>query len=58
MMDVSRHTMTTTTNDCDPNEQLARQNRLEDLYEADGRGNPDHPMHGLYTGLHQQEVSA
>jgi hypothetical protein len=50
--------MTTTTNDCDPNEQLARQNRLEDLYEADGRDNPDHPMHGLYTGLHQQEAAA
>jgi len=56
-MDVSRHTMTT-PNDCDPNEQLARQNRLEDRYEADGRDNPDHPMHGLYTGLHQQEAAA
>ena len=22
------------------------------LYMHDGRENPDHPMHGLYTGLH------
>lgn len=45
-------------NDCDPIEQLARQERLEALYEADGRHDPEHPMHGLYTGLHQQQEAA
>ena len=46
--------------DCNPIEQQAVQDRLEALYEADGRDNPDHPMHALYTGLaqaaQQQEV--
>lgn len=37
--------------DCNPIEQQARQDQLEALYEADGRHNPDHPMHCLYTGL-------
>lgn len=45
---------------CSPIEQQARQDRLEALYLADGRDNPDHPMHALYTGLaqaaQQQEV--
>ena len=31
--------------------QRARQNHLEALYFEDGRDNPQHPMHGLYTGL-------
>ncbi len=47
-------------NNCDPTQQQAAQDRLEALYEADGRDNPDHPMHALYTGLaqaaQQQEV--
>jgi len=34
-------------------EQQAVQDRLEALYEADGRHDPAHPMHGLYTGLAQ-----
>tara|TARA_R100000908_G_scaffold36818_1_gene16892 strand:- start:282 stop:467 length:186 start_codon:yes stop_codon:yes gene_type:complete len=34
---------------------VAMRNRvrwIEALYEHDGRENSDHPMHGLYTGLH------
>jgi hypothetical protein len=37
--------------DCNPIEQTARQEQLEQLYLADGRDNPEHPYHGLYTGL-------
>ena len=46
-------------NNCDPTQQQAVQDRLEALYEADGRHDPAHPMHGLFTGLvagQQQEV--
>lgn len=39
---------------CDPLEQQARQDALDDLYERDGRDRHDHPLHGLYTGLAQQ----
>lgn len=28
-----------------------RQDRLEHLYEIDGRHDPSHPLHNLYTGL-------
>lgn len=49
-------------NPCDPVQQQAVQDRLEALYEADGRHDPSHPMHCLYTGLvagqeQKQEVS-
>ena len=37
--------------DCNPTEQQARQDQLEALYAADGRHDPAHPMHCLYTGL-------
>ena len=37
-------------------EQAARQKRLEILYKEDWRHDPKHPMHGLYTGLHQQSL--
>lgn len=37
--------------DCNPIEQQAVQDRLDALYEADGRQDPKHPMHALYTGL-------
>jgi len=30
-----------------------RHDDLEALYLQDGRDKPDHPMHGLYTGLYQ-----
>ena len=47
--------------DCCPIEQDAIQAQLEAWYEADGRHDPNHPMHALYTGLaeqfRQQEVS-
>lgn len=46
LLNVSDHTP-----DCDPQEQNARQAQLEAWYEADGRTDPSHPMHGLYTGL-------
>jgi hypothetical protein len=39
------------SNDCNAIEQQAVQDRLDALYEADGRHDPSHPMHGLYTGL-------
>lgn len=43
--------------DCNPIEQQARQDQLEEIYEADGRHDPAHPMHATYTGLvAQQEV--
>lgn len=35
----------------DFNEDQARQDKLEQLYSDDGRHNPDHPQHGVYTGL-------
>ena len=41
------------SSDCNPTEQQARQDHLDALYLADGRDNPDHPMHALYTGLAQ-----
>jgi hypothetical protein len=31
--------------------QANRQAWIEALYVHDGRDNPDHAMHGLYTGL-------
>lgn len=43
--------MTTPPTPADPDEQAARQARLEELYFADGRDNPEHEMHSLYTGL-------
>ena len=46
--------------DCCPIEQDAIQAQLEAWYEADGRHDPAHPMHCLYTGLaakyREQEV--
>ena len=27
---------------------------MNELYEKDGRDDPDHPMHGLFTGLRSQ----
>jgi hypothetical protein len=40
-----------TSPDCCPVEQLERQNYLERLYAIDGRHDPEHPSHGLYTNL-------
>lgn len=42
--------------DCCPHEQNARQARLEALYEADGRTDPAHPMHGVYTSLQIEDL--
>lgn len=35
-------------------EQQLRQERLEARYLLDGRDDPTHPLHGLFTGLAQQ----
>jgi|Laugresu1bdmlbsd_1035121.scaffolds.fasta_scaffold30181_1 hypothetical protein len=40
--------------DCNPVEQQARQDMLDDLYRRSGRDRKDHPMHSLYTGLWQE----
>jgi len=34
-------------------EQRERQNRLERMYMDDGRDDPKHPYHRLFTGLKQ-----
>jgi len=33
--------------------QRERQNRLERMYMDDGRDDPKHPYHSLYTGLNE-----
>lgn len=38
--------------DCNPIEQQARQDLLDDLYRRDGRDDPAHPLHCLYTNLY------
>ena len=38
--------------DCDPVEQQQVQERLDALYEQDGRHDPAHPLHASYTALH------
>jgi hypothetical protein len=40
--------------DCNPVEQLARQELLDDLYRRSGRDRKDHPLHSTYTGLWQE----
>ena len=32
--------------------------RMDSLYTLDERHRPEHPMHGLYTGLHQETLIA
>lgn len=32
--------------------------RMEQLYVLDGRHRPEHPQHGVYSGLHQETVIA
>lgn len=44
--------------DCDPTEQQARQDLLDDLYHRSGRDRKNHPMHALYTGLWQEWTQA
>lgn len=39
--------------DCHPIVEQLRQDLLESLYHRDGRDNPDHPFHCLYTNLFQ-----
>ena len=36
----------------------ARQDKLEALYTADGRHDPAHPLHGVYTGLWQAHLES
>ena len=35
-------------------EDRQRVMRMDRLYIEDGRPRPDHPKHGVYTGLHQE----
>lgn len=42
---------TTMNTDCHPVEQQAVQERLDSWYVRDGREDPEHPQHSLYTGL-------
>lgn len=44
--------------DCDPTEQQARQDWLDELYLLSGRDRPNHPMHCLYTGLYLEWTQA
>lgn len=44
-------------NDCHPTTEDPKVARLEALYVAAGRDSPSHPMHGLYTGLHQEDLN-
>jgi len=39
------------TNPLDPQAQNARQAAIEAAYEADGRHDPEHPRHAIFTGL-------
>jgi hypothetical protein len=41
----------------DINQDNKRQELLERLYHEDGRDNPDHPMHSLYTGLYERHIN-
>ena len=41
---------------CNPITQLARQRRIDALYEQDGRHLSNHPLRGRYTGLWAQYV--
>jgi hypothetical protein len=36
-----------------PSEELKKAVFMEHMYNCDGRSDPEHPMHGLYTGLWQ-----
>ena len=42
----------------DYQKQTKRQELLEQLYEEDGRFDPEHPFHDSYTGLFQEMVQA
>ena len=37
-------------------EDEARVKRMDILYLEDWRHDPNHPQHGLYTGLHQKSL--
>lgn len=43
---------------CDPVVQQQRQDALEQLYAADGRHDPAHPLHALFSGLVMQAAQA
>ena len=42
--------------DCNPIEQQARQDLLDAAYAADGRHDPSHAAHAIYTGLADTEA--
>lgn len=43
--------------DCCPIREQAKADRMDRLYVEAGRDNPGHPQHGLYTGLHIEELN-
>jgi hypothetical protein len=45
-----------TTNPLDPQVQNARQAAIDAAYAGDGRHDPAHPRHGVYTGLLEQPL--
>lgn len=51
MSSTERTSAASLPNPCDPGEQQARQDALDTAYEADGRQDPQHPLHSTYTGL-------
>lgn len=42
--------------DCDPVREQAKADRLDRLCLEAGRDNPEHTSHGLYTGLHIEDL--
>lgn len=42
--------------DCHPITEQPKADRLEALYWASGRHEDGHPMKGLYTGLHAEDL--
>ena len=43
-------------NNCDPIEQQARQDLLDEAYALDGRHDPNHEHHLTYTALAESEA--
>lgn len=39
---------------CDPIKESQKAAFMEHMYNCDGRNNPSHPMHSLFTGLWQK----
>ena len=42
--------------DCHPVTEDRKARRMERLYAEDGRHDPEHPLTGTFTGLHQADI--